>query len=214
MDNEHWSVALHLASALAFELSLIWLWLCISRDTNETPKWIEFDPVLATRWKNRIAWLGFGSFIALFAGVFVATTGGANTGCGVNGFAESWPLCHGKLFNTIENLEDQSQIIHRWIVAIVEIALLAAAWLIMKEQKQHQHGQILRNWIWTATGLFLLNVVVGAFYIFSWTADSGFEEWLSLLHLLLASLTFLVLATVWLSTSVGTLYDTTVETLE
>ena len=214
MDNEHWSVALHLASALAFELSLIWLWLCISRDTNETPKWIEFDPVLATRWKNRIAWLGFGSFIALFAGVFVATTGGANTGCGVNGFAESWPLCHGKLFDTIENLEDQSQIIHRWIVAIVEIALLAAAWLIMKEQKQHQHGQILRNWIWTATGLFLLNVVVGAFYIFSWTADSGFEEWLSLLHLLLASLTFLVLATVWLSTSVGTLYDTTVETLE
>jgi cytochrome c oxidase assembly protein subunit 15 len=213
MDNEHWSVALHLASALAFEMSLIWLWLCISQGTHETPKWIEFDPVLANRWKKRIGWLGFGSFIALFAGVFVATTPGANTGCGVNGL-DSWPLCHGKLFNTIENLEDQSQIIHRWIVAIVGITLLASSWLVMKEQDQHQHGQILRNWIWTATSLFLLNIVVGAFYIFSWTAESEFEEWFSLLHLLLASLTFLVLATVWISTSIGTLHDTGVETLE
>ena len=82
MDNEHWSVALHLASGLAFELSLIWLWLCLSRDSKEMPDWLDFDPILAASWHRRVAWLGLGTFTALFAGVFVAATPGANFGCG------------------------------------------------------------------------------------------------------------------------------------
>ena len=214
MDNEHWSVALHLASGLAFELSLIWLWLCLSRDSKEMPDWLDFDPILAASWHRRVAWLGLGTFTALFAGVFVATTPGANFGCGVGG-SDSWPLCQGELFSKIEDLELQSQLIHRWIVAAVQIALLAASWLIWKEATEHQHGRILRNWIWAATGLFLANVLIGALYIFSWdSASASFEEHLSLAHLLTASLSFLALATAWIGTSAVALHEPVPETLE
>jgi heme A synthase len=37
-------------------------------------------------------------------------------------------------------------------------------------------------------------MILGAAYILTWTVESGFYEWLSVLHLLLASLTFLLFA--------------------
>ena len=78
LDNLHWSVALHLASALLFLMSLVWIWLTAVRDKDEIPSWIEFDPILAKRWTKRIAILSFGTFLTLFLGVFVSTTPGAN----------------------------------------------------------------------------------------------------------------------------------------
>jgi len=215
MDNEHWSVALHLASALAFELTLIWLWLCLHRDSGQTPHWLEFDPVLASRWHKRIAWLGFGVFSALFTGVFVATTPGADTVCGVGASHDVWPLCHGEAFPQIVDLVNQSQVIHRWIVAAISLALLTAAWFVWKENKQHQHGLVLRNWVLSAAGLFLTNASIGALYVLSWAPDSEtFQESLSLIHLLIGSLTFLTLATAWLATSTLALHDPVPETLE
>jgi|TARA_B100000287_G_scaffold346680_1_gene334359 heme A synthase len=41
-------------------------------------------------------------------------------------------------------------------------------------------------------GLYGLNVLLGGAYVLSWTVDSGFIEWLSVLHLLLASGIFLI----------------------
>jgi len=213
LDNEHWSVALHLASALAFELALIWLWLCLNRDSGQTPDWLEFDPILASRWNKRIAWLGLGSFASLFAGVFVSTTPGADTVCGV-GSHDAWPLCQGELFPEIVDIINQSQVIHRWIVAVVGIAILTAAWFVWKENKEHQHGLILRNWIWTAAGLFLLNLLIGALYVLSWAPDTElFQQTLSLVHLLIGSLVFLTLATAWLATSTLALHEPLPEAL-
>tara|TARA_B100000902_G_C27322339_1_gene925546 strand:+ start:7614 stop:8675 length:1062 start_codon:yes stop_codon:yes gene_type:complete len=195
MDNEHWSVAIHLASALIFQLSLIWLWLSLNRDYETTPDWINFDPILSSKWKKRIIWLEFGSFLSLFIGVFVSTTPGANFGCGVNGF-DSWPLCQGELVTRIENFELQSQIIHRWIVAIVGIAMVTMAWLIWKDSNKHQTGKNLRNWIWITVGLYLFNMSIGALYITSYAPQTNsFQEWLSLVHLMIGSLTFLALGT-------------------
>ena len=162
IDNVHWSVALHLSSALVFILSLIWLWICINRDEGNQPAWFEFDPVLASKWKNRIMGLGIGTFSTVFIGVFVATTGQADQICGVSGGADSWPLCKGELLPEIYDLERQSQIIHRWAVAIVAIALFIACGVVRNEQVQHQHGIVLRNWIWAATGFFVLNIAIGA----------------------------------------------------
>ena len=80
---------------------------------------------------------------------------------------------------------------------------------------EHQHGRILRNWIWAATGLFLANVLIGVLYIFSWdSASASFEEHLSLAHLLTASLSFLALATAWIGTSTVALHEPVPETLE
>ena len=44
-DNENWSVAIHLGSAMAFLMSLIWLWIEIRRDEEDLPNWISFDPL-------------------------------------------------------------------------------------------------------------------------------------------------------------------------
>ena len=104
MDNLHWSVALHLSSALLFLMSLIWIWLSSLRDKDEVPNWIMFDPILARKWKNRVALLSLGTFIALFIGVFVSTTPGANQGCGVLGFPNSWPLCNSSLIEKVTRL--------------------------------------------------------------------------------------------------------------
>lgn len=214
LDNIHWSVALHLASALAFQLALIWLWLNLNRDTGQIPSWLDFDPVLASRWHNRIAWLGLGAFVALFAGVFVATTPGADTACGV-GNHDAWPMCHGQFFPEIVDVVNQSQVIHRWIVAAVAGALMTAAWFVRKEHKEHQHGLILRNWVLSAAGLFMLNILLGALYVLSWAPENeSFQEGLSLIHLLLGSVTFLILATAWIVTSTLSLHEPVPETLE
>ena len=202
IDNVHWSVAMHLSSALAFILSLIWLWICINRDEGVQPPWLEFDPILASKWKNRIAWLGLSTFTTVLAGVFVATTPGADQICGVSGDVNSWPLCNGDYLPEIVDLENQSQIIHRWLVAFVGGILLIASWYVRNEQIQHQHGIILRNWIWAATALYCLNIAIGALYILSWSPDNEtFREMLSLIHLLVGSTSFLTLATSWLAVS-------------
>lgn len=201
LDNEHWSVALHLGSALAFILSLVWLWLAISKERGGVPVWIAFDSALASKWKGRLAWLSMGTFVTLFSGTFVSTTPGANFGCGVRGLTDSWPLCNGSLVDTVEDVIAQSQLIHRWLVVMVEVALLAASYLVWKEVSEDGEGENVRNWIWGATGIYLVNIVVGASYVLSWDMNDGFFEFLSLVHLVLASLTFLVLSTAWLGST-------------
>lgn len=203
MDNEHWSVALHLGSALAFMLSLIWLWLATARDLGEQPEWATFDPVLAARWRNRLAWISAATLFTLFSGAFVSTTAGANTSCGVNGLYDSWPLCHGEFLPSIHDWVMQSQVIHRWLVVAVEVALLAASYIIWKEIGEGQSGSTLCKLIWGATGLYLVNIGIGASYILSWDMTDGYLEYLSLVHLMLASLTFLVLATAWLGSTIA-----------
>ncbi len=192
MDNEHWSVALHLGSALAFMLSLIWLWLATSRDHDELPDWAGFEPT-SKKWRSRLLWLSAATLITLFSGVFVSTTNGANTGCGVSGLYESWPLCHGKLVTSL-----QSQIIHRWLVVGVAVALLVTSWAIWKE---FSSNSVLCKWIWGSAALYLANIGIGASYILSW--DDGYTEYLSLIHLLLASLSFIILTTTWMGATMA-----------
>ena len=195
MDNEHWSVALHLGSALAFILSLIWLWLAASRDQGELPSWADFERV-GEVWHRRLLWLSTGALFTLFSGAFVSTTGGANFGCGVNGLYDSWPLCHGELITPL-----QSQVIHRWLVVGVGVALLLASRVIWKE---FGSDSVLCKWIWGSTALYLANIGIGASYILSWDlSDESFAEYLSLIHLLLASLSFIILTTTWMGATMA-----------
>ena len=196
MDNEHWSVALHLGSALAFMLSLIWLWLAVSRDHSKLPDWANFGPT-SKKWRSWLFWLSTGILFTLFSGAFVSTTHGANTSCGVNGLFESWPLCHGELISSIHDWVLQSQIIHRWMVVGVAASLLGASWLAWKE---FGLDSVLCKWFWASTILYLVNISIGALYILSWNISDGYTEYLSLIHLLVASLSFIVLSTAWMGT--------------
>lgn len=204
MDNLHWSVAIHLSSALAFTLSMFWLWLAITMAEGPIPSWLDFGRVISSRWRNRIAWLSIGAFISVFSGTFVSTTPGANLGCGVNGVPDAWPLCNGVLVDSVEDIVLQSQMIHRWLVGVMLVAMIWCSYLIWNETKGDPTPAILRNWVWSSTGLFVTNASIGAFYVVSWDMEEGFFEFLSLAHLMLASLTFLALATAWIGCSIAT----------
>ena len=203
MDNLHWSVALHLSSALAFTISLFWLWLTISRIDVGIPSWLEIDYGISRRWRRRVAWLSIGAFISIFSGTFVSTTPGANMGCGVDGMPDSWPLCEGALVDSVEDIVLQSQIIHRWLVGVMLIAMGSASYLIWKDSEEFS-GRVLRNWVWGSTGLFVTNASIGAIYGISWDMGEGFFEFLSLVHLMLASLTFFAMATAWIGCEIST----------
>ena len=142
----------------------------------------------AAKWGPRLLWLSLFALISLFSGAFVSTTG-ANTGCGVDGLYNSWPLCQGELMPDL-----QSQMIHRLLVGAVGLTLLAASWFARKELGSNS---ILCRWVWISTALYMANMLIGALYILSWDPSDKFEEWLSLVHLLLASLSFLVLSTAY-----------------
>ena len=67
MDNENWSVAIHLGSAMAFLISLIWLWMEIRRDEDELPDWISFDPLIGMKWRKLVGILSISTLITLFS---------------------------------------------------------------------------------------------------------------------------------------------------
>ena len=200
MDNLHWSVALHLSSALAFTMSMFWLWLTLTRSEDGLPEWLRFDYSISKKWKVRVGLLSLGAFVSIFSGTFVSTTPGANYGCGVDGLPDSWPLCNGKIVDSIEDIVAQSQIIHRWFVGLMLIALIFASYSISNEQTGNN---VLRNWIWGSTFLFFVNTSIGAIYVLSWDLEEGFFEFLSLVHLMMASLTFVTMAISWIGCSIA-----------
>ncbi len=200
MDNLHWSVALHLSSALAFTMSMFWLWLTLTRAEDGLPNWLKFDYSISKKWKVRVGLLSVGAFVSIFSGTFVSTTPGANFGCGVDGLPDSWPLCGGKIVDSVDDVVAQSQIIHRWFVGLMLIALIASSYSISKE---HLGNNVLRNWIWASTFLFFANTSIGAIYVLSWDLEEGFFEFLSLVHLMMASLTFVTMAISWIGCSIA-----------
>ena len=200
MDNLHWSVALHLSSALAFTMSMFWLWLTLTRTEDGLPEWLRFDYSISKKWKVRVGLLSLGAFVSIFSGTFVSTTPGANFGCGVDGLPDSWPLCNGKIVDSVEDVVAQSQIIHRWFVGLMLIALIFASYSISNEQTGNN---VLRNWIWGSTFLFFVNTSIGAIYVLSWDLEEGFFEFLSLVHLMMASLTFVTMAISWIGCSIA-----------
>ena len=200
MDNLHWSVALHLSSALAFTMSMFWLWLTLTRTEDGLPGWLRFDYSISKKWKVRVGLLSIGAFVSIFSGTFVSTTPGANFGCGVDGLPDSWPLCNGKIVDSVEDVVAQSQIIHRWFVGLMLIALIFSSYSISNE---NSGNNVLRNWIWGSTFLFFVNTSIGAIYVLSWDLEEGFFEFLSLVHLMMASLTFVTMAISWIGCSIA-----------
>ena len=201
MDNEHWSVILHLGSALAFMLTLIWVWALISR--KKETDWISFNPKLSQKWKNKLLIMTGLMLLTLFSGTLVSTSPGANYGCGIDGFYQSWPLCQGELISnvTIEEIVAKSQIIHRWLVALVGILMIGVCWIMWKNIEKQERMGLLVKWVFTATSIYLLNIALGGLYVLSWTID-GYLEILSLVHLLLASTSFIILATTCMGISI------------
>tara|TARA_B110000263_G_scaffold226234_1_gene217712 strand:- start:196 stop:480 length:285 start_codon:yes stop_codon:yes gene_type:complete len=86
------------------------------------------------------------------------------------------------------------------MVVGVAASLLGASWLAWKE---FGSDNVLYKWFWWSTALYLVNIGIGASYILSWDISDGYIEYLSLIHLLVASLSFIVLSTAWMGATMG-----------
>jgi hypothetical protein len=86
------------------------------------------------------------------------------------------------------------------MVVGVAASLLGASWLAWKE---FDSDSVLCKWFWGSTALYLVNIGIGASYILSWDVSDGYTESLSLIHLLVASLSFIVLSTAWMGTTMA-----------
>jgi len=79
--------------------------------------------------------------------------------------------------------------------------LAFCSYKIWRDCQDGQSGITLRNWVWASTATYFANGLLGASYVISW--DSGsFSEYLSLAHLMVATVSFTVLATAWLGVTV------------
>jgi hypothetical protein len=86
------------------------------------------------------------------------------------------------------------------MVVGVAASLLGASWLAWKE---FGSNSVLCKWFWGSTVLYLVNIGIGASYILSWDVTDGYTEYLSLIHLLVASLSFIVISTAWMGTTMA-----------
>ncbi len=201
LDNEHWSVALHLVMALAFAAVLLRLWLVWMRDIGCGP--IRFDiaaeatPAGARLAKRRLFEAAITTLGVMLLGAFVSTTPGANIGCGVAAGHANWPMCNGRMAEMVTDFAAQSQIIHRLLVVAVLIQLTVLKYQLPKwlaaEGVSQSGANSAKRMVQFGSWIFLTNVFIGMSYIFSWSAEDGFQEWLSVIHLMLGSLAFLTL---------------------
>ena len=86
------------------------------------------------------------------------------------------------------------------MVVGVAASLLGTSWLAWKE---FGSDSVLCKWFWGSTSLYLVNIGIGALYILSWDISDGYTEYLSLIHLLVASLSFIVISTTWMGTTMA-----------
>ena len=176
-DNVHWSVAAHLAFAMALALSLLWAWIRWMDADGALPRWMTINRKLAIRQRPRLYDLTLSTIVVLILGAFVSSTEGQNGACSI-GTLQAWPLCNGSL---ISSLTDNMQYVHRLSVVIV------GAWLIWNAREMDRGTP--RKLLHSGLGIYILNLLLGGTYVL--TASDGFIELLSLLHLLLASASFL-----------------------
>ncbi len=201
MDNEHWSVALHLLMGLAFAAVLLRLWLVWLRDIGAGPCCHDIaadaTPAGARMAKNRLFEAALATLGVMLLGAFVSTTPGANFGCGVAAGHANWPMCNGRMAQMITDIEAQSQMIHRWLVVAVLVHLTVLeyrlpGWLTAAGVGEAA-AKSAKRMVQYGAGIYWVNVFVGMSYIISWTSEGDFSEWLSVVHLMLGSLAFLIL---------------------
>ena len=159
---------------------------------RSAPRWIVFENESSNRWLKWIGFLSIGSFFSFFLVLLFPRLRERTLAVEWMECLDSWPLCGGEIIDSIEDWVAQSQIIHRWFVGAMLFVFISASYLVKNEDR------VLRNWVWSSTALFSANTLIGATYVLSWDVEEGFFEYLSLVHLMLASITFLTIATAWL----------------
>ena len=188
LDNAPWTVALHLFMALMFTASLMAVGLLWWQNQTGLP-----DYLIAGNEKilNIIWYMMLFILIQLLIGAFLSS-GYHRGACGV-GMWNGWPLCHGKIIPALTQFGTTIQFVHR-ISAILVAGLLfwGRQWI-----RDNDGKSMLTVLIDFCLGFYILNLGIGGLYIIS-AGDGEFPGWVSLLHLLIGTVTFFVIAWAYL----------------
>ena len=188
LDNAPWTVALHLFMALMFTASLMAVGLLWWQNQTGLP-----DYLIAGNEKilNIIWYMMLFILIQLLIGAFLSS-GYHRGACGV-GMWNGWPLCHGKIIPALTQFGTAIQFVHR-ISAILVGGLLfwGRQWI-----RDNDGKSMLTVLIDFCLGFYILNLGIGGLYIIS-AGDGEFPGWVSLLHLLIGTVTFFVIAWAYL----------------
>ena len=188
LDNAPWTVALHLFMALMFTASLMAVGLLWWQNQTGLP-----DYLIAGNEKilNIIWYMMLFILIQLLIGAFLSS-GYHRGACGV-GMWNGWPLCHGKIIPALTQFGTTIQFVHR-ISAILVAGLLfwGRQWI-----RDNDGKSMLTVLIDFCLGFYILNLGIGGLYIIS-AGDGEFPGWVSLLHLLIGTVTFFIIAWAYL----------------
>lgn len=183
MDNVDWSVALHLSLACIWASILLyqylWMRICEGADWAILKTSQDFFSAHA----KRIDSMAAAVFILLILGAWVASTAGGqyNQGCSV-GFPNGWPKCNGDFFPTVDGPGIMVQMIHRTGALVVGLLLILSTARITESVRADNSAQGFKTFAHLTSGLWSLNVLVGASYIVLAKMEE-FPEWISLIHL-------------------------------
>ncbi|HMA42018.1 MAG TPA: COX15/CtaA family protein [Gemmatimonadales bacterium] len=139
---------------------------------------------------RRLRWLAWAAAIATYLlivlGAVVRITG-SGLGCG-----DDWPVCHGRLFPSFDDLTTLIEWNHRLVAAIVStlVVLLAGLnWWERRGRRARSTEQSAPNWGgYIALGLLVVQVLLGAI-----TVKLELPPWTVILHLGTALALFAVL---------------------
>ena len=188
LDNAPWTVALHMFMALMFTTSLMAVGLLWWQNQTGLP---DYLPAGNEKILNIIWYMMLFILIQLLIGAFLSS-GYHRGACGV-GMWNGWPLCHGKIIPALTQFGTIIQFVHR-ISAILIAGLLfwGRQWI-----RDNDGKSMLTVLIDFSLGFYILNLGIGGLYLIS-AGDGEFPGWVSLLHLLIGTVTFLVIAWAYL----------------
>ena len=188
LDNAPWTVVLHLFMALMFTSSLMAVGLLWWQNQTGLPDYLTAgnEKILNIIWYMMLFIL-----IQLLIGAFLSS-GYHRGACGV-GMWNGWPLCQGNIIPPLTQFGTIIQFVHR-ISAILVAGLLfwGRQWI-----RDNDGKSMLTVLIDFSLGFYILNLGIGGLYLIS-AGDGEFPGWVSLLHLLIGTVTFLVIAWAYL----------------
>ena len=193
LDNAPWTVSIHLFMALMFTTSLLAVGLFWWEGENKLPNYLRIANANKIK---MIMW--YSSAILLFQiliGAYLSTSH-HRAACGL-GFYEGWPLCGSSIIPNLSQFGILLQFVHR-ISAILIGAILI--WIRIKNKEITSNPTITKLFD-VMLAFYFINILLGGLYIISAT-EGDFPEWISLLHLLIGTLTFLTSAFAYLTCTI------------
>ena len=190
LDNAPWTVALHLFMALMFTSSLLAVGVLWWHNQTGLPEYLIFDSK-NEKTMNLLWFVAFFLLLQMLIGALLSS-GYHRGACGI-GLYEGWPFCHGKIIPELSQLGTIIQFVHR-ISALLVLGFLI--W-VRKWNDDNNEKSILSVFIDVTLGLYIINIGIGGLYLIL-AGEGTFPGWVSLLHLLIGTVSFLCIAGAYL----------------